>query len=228
MGALLTLLLASPKSVQNANAFAGADAGAKIAAALASLPPGGGTVIANFPGKAALGVTLKITQDVRLQLGAGNYVCTVDPCFQVGANLILTGAGRHATSLRPTAGGLIFSGAGIVRMFRVSDLSLEGAALGSRLLNVPAYGAGADWRTARIMFTRDFITGFGAHGRPAIELGQSVYFWHLSDNIFSRNYGALKVAWASDGWFEHNNVWSQLGGPGLSLVGGGSVWVAEP
>ncbi len=94
-------------NVRKCDTFAGADAGAKIAACIADLPSTGGVADARgFEGAQTIGSTVSIAKRVRLRLGCAVFSGTPDPLIFVdsdggGDGTVIEGSG-DCSVLRPT------------------------------------------------------------------------------------------------------------------------------
>jgi parallel beta helix pectate lyase-like protein len=119
----LPLSIPDSAPLRLADRFAGKDAGAQIAAAIADLPPGGGVVDARgIRGAGQIPRTVTIAKRVTLLLPApteAELVSTADPAFDVhdasgvriyGGKLVLSGRGASAVTYTGTVSDLLLQG----------------------------------------------------------------------------------------------------------------------
>jgi len=125
--------LAQTPAVCYADKFSGADAGAKIALAIAALPATGGTVDARgFESSGSAAATITINKPVVLLFGAGNFTLAGSPGINVTAD------GVSVIGCGPKCTFLVYSGTGsaikykkvaatAVVMGGIHDLQIDGA-----------------------------------------------------------------------------------------------------
>lgn len=212
--------------------YAGANAGAKIAACIADLPATGGFADAcGFEGAGAIATTINVTRKTTLRLCGTQLVATVTPAFAVSADLLVEGSNRTVSSIQAAAGGVIFSGSGVVGFFGLRNLTLLGNASGSKALVTPAYGGGNDWSAGRVTLANNVVTDFGDY---AFDFGQSTYFIDIREQLFLRNVGAINSEWASDIVIKESTFGSPAvsaaypaGRPQIKLKGGAAFTIAD-
>jgi hypothetical protein len=219
-------------NVRQCHKYAGANAGAKIAACIADLPSNGG--IANgcgFEGAQSISSTIEVGKKTTLRLCSAQFTSSVTPAFHVTADLTVEGNNRGTSKITAASGGTIFSGTGVVKNFRLRNLNLVGNGTGSQALVTPAFGSGNDWSSGRVSLENDLITDFGDY---AVDIGQSTYFTNVSECLFLRNVGSINAAWASDITIKNSNfdipavnASYPSGRPQITVKGGSSFVIAD-
>ncbi len=210
-------------NVRYADQFAGADAAARINAAIADLPATGGTVDARgFEGSQTFGSPVVVNKPVSLLLGGVNIT---NASFQVSAGLVMHSNNRAAATLTAPPGGTMFTLSGTVAQFVVEGFTLNGAGSGSQLYKTPDFQQGVNnFAGGRYTFDNDVIQYFGAHGVPAITMGVSNSMVSVTRTLFQYNYGCIVAKDLSELVFYDNDVWYQQDGPCLNLAGRARVF----
>ncbi len=210
-------------NVRYADQFSGADAAARINAAIADLPASGGTVDARgFEGAQNFGAAVVVNKPVSLLLGG---VTISNAAFVVSADFSLHSSNRAAAKLVAGPGATIFRLSGTVQQFEVEGFTLTGNGSGSQLYVAPDYQSGVNnFSGGRFSFDSDVVQYFGAPGVPAISLGVSNYMVSVTRSVFQYNYGCVLAKDMSELVFYDNNVWYQQDGPCLNLAGRARVF----
>lgn len=161
--------------------FAGADAGAQIAAAIADLPSTGGTIDARgLMGAQAISSTITTTVPTRILLGAGTYTSSAATAiFQLnGAGSSIEGVGRTATILVTTQASTKGINLGAANQ-SVRNLTIRGT-------NSASSGAdGINGGTTAFAIIEDcIIEQWGEH---ALNTGGTSTFWKIKDNLIQNN-----------------------------------------
>lgn len=152
--------------VRFADKFAGADAGAKIAAAIADLPASGGMVMAHFASPQTINTTLTINKPVHLRL-SGSFTCAMTEgnggsgCMVAAADDVVieaAGAGASITQEngRNTA-NLVYTGAS--KRVTLRNVVLDGndenqTATGTYFTCIRSNAGGEDIVVENVRFTR--------------------------------------------------------------------------
>jgi hypothetical protein len=220
---------ANLNNIRFADQFPGADAGAKVAAAIADLPASGGTVDAGgFEGSQTITSSVPIDKPVRLKLGAASFTCSANPCFDItSGNLIIEGQGR-ATKITSASAGTIFQvndsliSAWLKTPLIFRNMDLEGAGSTSRAVYIP-YRAFGD---SQILFQNLYVHNFGS-ASGALEFGETVSFVDVNRCTFLANVRSLQFSKYEEVRVQFSEFYDPQGGAQLRVVGNGHAWIED-
>jgi hypothetical protein len=191
----ITIVTPNPSTVVSACTFSGINAGARINAAIASLPATGGIVDATcLSGAQTITTTIyDSAKPVNLKLGVGTYSVTV-PSNGMAFNLLtagssLTGSGQGATIVQVTNEG---NGVNLGSNTTVSNLTLRGNTNCASIYNctgqatgINSGGASPTVRVEGVKILDTTIENFGQH---AINLGGYAARFTVSRNTLNNNF----------------------------------------
>jgi hypothetical protein len=167
-----TLSAKNLNAVRYADQFSGADAGAKIAAAIADLPATGGTVDARAFEGAQTATALMISKPITLLLGAATYTFTSNPGITItddGVHVI--GLSKAATTIIPantTGGAILYNASFTPGRMLLQDFTIDGTGLTNC-----DYGLKFDGGIQGYDATRIKIQGFLKAGAAALNIGNA-------------------------------------------------------
>lgn len=203
----------------DATQFPGADAGQKIAAAVASLPSVGGTVDARgLTGTQAFSATVAIPAKVTLLLGASTVTAAVFPVFTVSNDSAIVGLGMNGVTkiiTNLTNGSAISSGTGangvVIQNLYLENTSASNAGAVAITVN------GLKWHISNLSI-HNYETGLNvANGGGA--------YWNEFENISILTVGTG----VHYGTIANSNVWiggvvSNCSSKGFYIEGGANAF----
>jgi hypothetical protein len=191
-------------NVIEADTQAGADACAKIAAAIAALPATGGTVDARgLQGAQSCGANPFAASTKPVQLLLGGVTITTSACWSVPSNTVIAGAGRGVSTLKLANGvNSCFVISNLHSSTGDNHIAVTGLTIDGNMLNQSPTGS---QRTGCVFFER------------------VQYFWVEDNELLNcYNYGVEAFGQSQYGWVRGNRIDGTLAGSAV-LFGNGPL-----